>query len=82
MDKLEAYFTFNVICITYKHILEMALWEGIPTVFIQIGMNGTIFAAGTVGPCLTLTSKSTPLDPRYTLYVPRFDLLDIAHMSL
>ena len=60
----------------------MALREGLPNVSIHKVKNGIIFAAGTVGPCMTLTLKNTPQDPKGTLSAPILDLLDIAPMSL
>ena len=79
---LEADLTLNVIYITDKNILEIALWEGIPTVYLHIGMNGTRLVAGTVGPCLPLNSKGTPFDPRCILSAPILDQQDITTMSL
>ena len=61
---------------------EIALWEGLPTISLQIGMNGMIFAAGTVGPCLPLTSKITPLKPICILSAPSSDILYTAPISL
>ena len=78
----EADFTFNVICVTDKHSLKMDLWEVFTTVSLQIGMNGMIFAAGTVGLCLPLTSKITPLNPICILYPPSLDILYTAPISL
>ena len=77
---LELDFTFNVICITDEHSLEIFLWEGILTLSLQIGMNGMRFGAGTVGSYLLLTYKFSPLDSRCVLSAHRLDLLDITHM--
>ena len=61
---LEENFTLNVIYITADHILEIYIWEGLPNAYLQIGMIGMIIAAGAVGPCMPLTSKTTTLDPK------------------
>ena len=53
---MEEEFTFDIICITDEHILEMDLSEGLPTVSLHIGTNGMRLSDGTVGPCLPLTS--------------------------